>query len=75
MIQFRCADSGTVCPALLRASSKEDLERAVAEHFRRLHHVKTPTETLMSYLAALAKPVAGAAPAEEKAGAWPKGGG
>jgi predicted small metal-binding protein len=75
MIQFRCADSGTVCPAFLRASSQEDLERGVAEHFRRLHHVKTPTETLMSYLVGLAKPVAGAASAEEQAGAWPRGGG
>lgn len=75
MIQFRCADSGTVCPAVVRASSTEDLERGVAEHFRRLHHVKTPTETLMSYLASLAKPVAGA-PANEQLepGAWPKGG-
>ena len=75
MIQFRCADSGTVCPAILTASSSDDLERHVGDHFRRLHHVKTPTETLMSYLATLAKPVAGGAAAEQQEpGAWPKGG-
>jgi predicted small metal-binding protein len=73
MIQFRCADAGTVCPAVFRASSSEDMERHVAEHFRRLHHVKTPTETLMSYLATLAKPVAGRAE-EQEPGAWPEGG-
>ncbi len=75
MMQFRCADAGTVCPAVLSASSSEDLDRHVADHFRRLHHVKTPTETLMSYLASLAKPVAGRPAAEEhEPGAWPKGG-
>jgi predicted small metal-binding protein len=73
MIQFRCADSGTVCPAILRAASSEDLERGVAEHFRRLHHVKTPSETLMSYLAELAKPMAGRVE-EQQPGAWPEGG-
>jgi predicted small metal-binding protein len=57
MFEFRCADAGTVCPALLRASTKEELERQVAEHFRRQHRVKTATETLMSYLTGLAKPV------------------
>jgi predicted small metal-binding protein len=59
MFEFRCADSGTVCPALLRAFSKEELERQVAAHFRRQHRVKTATETLMNYLVGLAKPVAG----------------
>ena len=64
MIEFRCADSGTVCPALLRSSSKEELERQVAEHFRRQHRVKTATETLMHYLTGLARPVAGQASAQ-----------
>jgi predicted small metal-binding protein len=64
MIEFRCADSGTVCPALLTGSSEVELERQIAEHFRRQHRVKVATETLMSYLAGLTKPAVGQASAQ-----------
>lgn len=58
MIEFRCADSGTVCPSVLRAHTKEELHRQVADHLSRQHRVRTPTQTIMNYLTGLARPVA-----------------
>lgn len=57
MVEFRCADAGTVCTGVLRASSKEDLLRYVADHLSQQHGVRTPTQTIMSYMAGLVKTV------------------
>ena len=58
MVEFRCADSGTVCPTVLRASSRQELLRQVAAHLSQQHRVKTPTHTIMNYLGGLTKTVA-----------------
>lgn len=57
MVELRCADAGTICTSVLRAHSKEELLRAMADHLSREHRVSTPTGTIMSYMAGLVKPV------------------
>lgn len=57
MLEFRCADSGTVCPDLLHAFTREELHRQVTDHLRRRHRVKTPTRTITNYLEGLARTV------------------
>lgn len=58
MVEFRCADSGTVCPTVLRAHTREELLRQVAAHLSQQHRVKTATQTIMNYFGGLAKTVA-----------------
>jgi len=56
MVEFRCADAGTVCPALLQASSQDELMRQVADHLKRDHRVKTPNRTILNYMGGLVRP-------------------
>ena len=60
MMQLRCADAGTVCPAVLSAYSHDELMRQLAHHLSRDHGVPAPTKTLLNYMAGLARE--GAAP-------------
>lgn len=57
MLEFRCADSGTVCGRVLQAFTRDELTRQVAEHLSREHRVKNPTRTIMSYMTGLATTV------------------
>lgn len=66
MVELRCADSGTICTAVLRASSKEEVLRAMADHLSREHRVSRPTGTIMNYMAGLVKPVVLEAPASSE---------
>ena len=63
MLQIRCADAGTVCPALVEAFTREELHRQLADHLNRVHGVRTPTRTIMSYMTGLARTVEQPAPA------------
>ena len=55
MMQLVCADAGTVCPAVLRAYSRDELVRQVADHLSREHRVRPPTKTILNYMAGLAR--------------------
>ena len=55
MLQLVCADSGTVCPAVLSAHSHDELMRQLAYHLSRDHGVPAPTKTLLNYMAGLAR--------------------
>lgn len=57
MIEFRCADAGTVCRGVVRAHSREELLRQMADHLSQEHRVKSPTRTIMNYLAGLVRTV------------------
>lgn len=57
MLEIRCADSGTICPGVLQAFTKDELHRQLATHLSREHHVKRPTRTIMNYMAGLAQTV------------------
>ena len=55
MLQILCADSGTVCPAVLSAHTREELMRRLADHLKREHRVRIPNATIMNYMASLAR--------------------
>lgn len=55
MLEFRCADSGTICPAVVQALTREELYRQVSVHLAREHSVRTPTQTIMNYMTGLAR--------------------
>jgi predicted small metal-binding protein len=63
MLQIRCADAGTVCPGVVQAFTREELHRQLANHLNREHRVRTPTQTIMHYMAGLAETVEEPAPA------------
>ncbi|MGH2768035.1 MAG: DUF1059 domain-containing protein [Actinomycetota bacterium] len=48
-------DAGAACSGHFRAGSKEELMRIVADHLVKKHAVKTPTQTIMNFVATLAK--------------------
>lgn len=50
MAEFRCKDAGAACDARLWAPDKEELMRQVARHWKEVHRVEKPTQTIMSYL-------------------------
>ena len=55
MMQLVCADAGTVCPAVLSAHSRDELERQLAHHLSRDHQISAPTMTILNYMASLAR--------------------
>jgi predicted small metal-binding protein len=55
MVHVVCADSGTVCPAVLSAHTHEELMRRLADHLKRDHRVRAPNDTILSYMAGLAR--------------------
>lgn len=63
MLEIRCADAGTVCPAVVQAHTPDELHRQMAVHLSREHHVKRPTRTIMNYMTGLARAVEGPSPA------------
>lgn len=51
-VEFRCADIGAdTCTKHFVAMTWDELMAQVAEHLRVVHRVKTPTRTLMTYIA------------------------
>jgi predicted small metal-binding protein len=51
-VEFRCSDIGAdTCKKHFVAPTWEELMGQVAEHLRIVHRVKTPTQTLMTYIA------------------------
>ena len=55
MLQIVCADSGTLCPAVLSAHTRDELMRGLAEHLKRDHRVRVPNATILNYMASLAR--------------------
>lgn len=55
MLQLLCADAGTVCPAVLRAHTREELMRLLADHLGRDHGVRAPNRTILNYMAGLTR--------------------
>ena len=55
MMQLVCADAGTVCPAVLSAHSHDELVRHLAHHLSRDHGVRAPSQTILNYMASLAR--------------------
>jgi|GEM_PF-3151755 len=55
MAHVVCADSGTVCPAVLSAHTREELLRRLADHLKRDHRVRAPNATILNYMASLAR--------------------
>ncbi len=51
-VEFRCSDIGAdTCKKHFVAATLDELMGQVAEHLRTVHRVKTPTQTLMTYIA------------------------
>ncbi len=50
MHEFTCGNQE--CGSQFIASGKDALMRQVADHLKDVHHVQTPTQTLMGYLEA-----------------------
>lgn len=48
-------DAGANCNGHFKAATTEDLQRTVAEHFKKKHKVGEPTQTLMNLVAKLAR--------------------
>jgi predicted small metal-binding protein len=55
MKQLVCADAGTVCPAVISAHTSEELRRRLADHLSRDHKVRAPSQTILNYMAGLAR--------------------
>jgi predicted small metal-binding protein len=58
MAQCRCVDVGASCWGQFVAASNEDLIKQVSEHFKKVHKVNMPSQTLMNYIAKKVKPEA-----------------
>jgi predicted small metal-binding protein len=55
MVEHRCANVGAFpCKAKLQADNMDELVRKVADHLQRVHAVKTPTATILNYVAKMA---------------------
>jgi predicted small metal-binding protein len=51
-VEFRCSDIGAdTCTKHFIAETWEELKGQVEEHLKDVHRVKTPTQTLMTYIA------------------------
>lgn len=57
MLGVRCAESGTFCPVVLTAFTKDELVRQLADHLNRDHRVRAPNRTIMNYMTGLAREV------------------
>ena len=58
MYEHRCANIGAfTCKAVFRADSMDELLKVVADHARTKHEVRTPTATIMNYVAKMATKV------------------
>lgn len=55
MLQIMCADSGTICPAVLSAHTHDELMRQLADHLKRDHRVRVPNATILGYMASLVR--------------------
>lgn len=50
-LEFKCADIGAdTCSKRFVAETHEELMEQVSEHLKAVHRVKTPTQTLMTYI-------------------------
>ncbi|MGH2689874.1 MAG: DUF1059 domain-containing protein [Actinomycetota bacterium] len=55
MPEHRCANVGAFpCKAELKADTMDELMRKVADHLQTVHAVKTPTATILNYVAKMA---------------------
>ena len=55
MVEHRCANVGAFpCKTVIRGDSVDEVLRRVADHLREVHAVKTPTATIMNYVAKMA---------------------
>ncbi|CAN5837290.1 hypothetical protein BH23ACT12_BH23ACT12_16000 [soil metagenome] len=51
-VEFKCADIGAdTCTKHFVAETHAELMEQVSEHLKVVHQVKTPTQTLMTYIA------------------------
>ncbi len=51
-VEFKCSDIGAdTCTKHFIAATWEELRGQVEEHLKVVHRVKTPTQTLMTYIA------------------------
>lgn len=51
-VEFRCSDIGAdTCTGHFVAATWEELRDEVAEHLVKVHRVKAPTRTLLTYIA------------------------
>lgn len=51
-VEFKCSDIGAdTCTKHFIAETFEELMEQVSEHLRIVHRVRTPTQTLMTYIA------------------------
>ena len=55
MMQLVCADTGTVCPVVLSAYTRDELMRQLADHLSRDHRVRAPNKTILNYMASLVR--------------------
>jgi predicted small metal-binding protein len=55
MLQIVCADSGTICPAVLSAYTQDELMRRLADHLKRDHRVRVPNATILGYMGSLVR--------------------
>ncbi|HEX2179133.1 MAG TPA: DUF1059 domain-containing protein [Actinomycetota bacterium] len=59
-VEFRCSDIGAdTCKKHFVAQTWEELMDQVADHLRIVHRVRTPTQTLMTYIAKKVKVTSG----------------
>lgn len=50
MPEVRCADVGAdTCKGHFKAGTKDELARQVADHLHKVHEVKAPTQTFLTY--------------------------
>lgn len=48
--QFSCRDAGhDLCGWKVKASTEEELVRQLADHVKRVHHLKTVPDTIVNY--------------------------
>lgn len=48
--EFGCTPAGSACSWKARGSTEDEVLAKVAEHARKVHKVKNPTDTIMNYL-------------------------
>ena len=59
-VEFKCSDIGAdTCKRHFIATTQDELMDQVAEHLRLVHSVRTPTQTLMTYIAKKVKVTGG----------------
>jgi predicted small metal-binding protein len=48
--EFGCKTAGSACNWKARGATEEEVLSKVADHARKVHKVKNPTDTIMNYL-------------------------